>query len=80
MTKPYMFKRPTEFYAGDAGDEMLLGRTALQHDLKRAVSEADTGKGDVFNIYLNYNAGADANDMLKDIARGVKRYKMAGVI
>ena len=80
MTKPYMFKRPTEFYAGEAGDEMLLGRTALRHDLKQAVSEANTGGGDVFNIYLNYNAGADANDMLKDIARGVKRYKMAGVI
>ena len=81
MTQPYIFKRPTEFYAGEAGDEMLLGRTALQHDLKQAVSEADTGKsGDVFNIYLNYNAGDDANTMLKDIARGVRRYKMAGAI
>lgn len=81
MNQPYVFRRPTEFYAGEAGDEMLLGRTALQHDLKQAVSEADTGRsGDVFNIYLDYSAGDDANTMLVDIARGVKRYKMAGVI
>lgn len=32
------------------------------------------------NIYLNYDASADANDMLRDLARGVRRYKMAGVI
>lgn len=31
-------------------------------------------------INLNYNASEDANDMLRDLARGVRRYRMAGVI
>lgn len=36
--------------------------------------------GDVFNINLGYDASADATDMLRDIARGVQRYRMAGAI
>ena len=31
-------------------------------------------------INLNYNAGADANDMLRDIYRGVTQYRVAGVM
>ena len=42
---------------------------------------ATTGtRGDVFNFNLNYDADADATDMLRDFARGVQRYKMAGAI
>lgn len=36
--------------------------------------------GDVFNLNLNYDADADATDMLRDLARGVQRYRMAGAI
>lgn len=36
--------------------------------------------GDVFNFNLNYDADADATDMLRDLARGVQRYRMAGAI
>jgi len=36
--------------------------------------------GQVFNFNLNYDANADATDMLRDFARGVQRYKMAGAI
>ena len=36
--------------------------------------------GDVFNINLGYDASADATDMLRDLARGVQRYRMAGAI
>ena len=36
--------------------------------------------GDVWNFNLNYDADADASDMLRDFARGVQRYRMAGAI
>ena len=36
--------------------------------------------GDVFNFNLNYDADADATDMIRDLARGVQRYRMAGAI
>lgn len=75
MSQPYMFKRPTEFYAGEAGDELLYGRNALLKDIRDAVK----GNGEVV-INLNYDADADATDMLRDLARGVQRYRMAGAI
>ena len=36
--------------------------------------------GDVFNINMAYDASNDANDLLRDFARGVQRYRMAGAI
>ena len=36
--------------------------------------------GDVFNFNLNYDADTDATDMIRDLARGVQRYRMAGAI
>lgn len=76
MYQPYMFKRPTEFYAGEAGDEVLYGKRALMSDIRNAVS--DEAGGDNFAINLNYNASDDANKMLLELARGIKRYKRAG--
>lgn len=40
MSQPYLFTKPTIFnqdIAGEAGDEMLYGRTALMSDIKAAV-------------------------------------------
>ena len=37
------------------------------------------GSGNII-INLNYNASDDANDMLNDLVRGVRRYRMAGAI
>lgn len=78
MSQPYLFKNRTTFRyeAGEAGEEVLMGRQALKNDLAEAVK----GAGGSINIYLNYNASDDANDMVRDIARGVQRYKMAGAI
>lgn len=73
LNEPYMFKNPTEFYAGEAGDEMLYGHNSLMDDIRKATSNSGG-----INIYLDYKAGDDANDMVRDIARGVRRYKMAG--
>ena len=38
------------------------------------------GTGDVFNFNFDYDASNDANDLLRDFARGVQRYRMAGAI
>lgn len=46
MYQPYMFKRPTEFYAGEAGDEMLYGKTALINDIRTAVGTQGRGRSD----------------------------------
>jgi len=75
MSEPYMFSEPTAFYAGEAGDEILYGRNNLLKDIRKAAG----GNGDIV-INLNYQAGDDANEMLRDIARGVRRYRMAGAL
>lgn len=79
MNQPYMFKNPTEFYAGEAGDEFLYGKAALLGDIRQAVKkEQTTSSQENIIINLNYTAGDDANDMVRDIAREVRRYRMAG--
>lgn len=78
MNQPYMFKRPTEFYAGEAGDEMLYGKAALMGDIRQAVRNEQRPSGESIIINLQYDAGDDASQMVRDIARGVKRYRMAG--
>lgn len=74
-SEPYLFKSKTIFGAGEGhNDEMLYGRQALLDDIE----EASGGSGDtIVNLY--YDASDEAKDMVYDIARGLKRYKMAGV-
>lgn len=54
MGQPYVFKRPTEFYAGEAGDEILYGRRSLMSDIRDAVG-ADRGRpvNNVWNITVD---------------------------
>lgn len=76
MDDPYMFSKPTLIGAGEAGDEIMYGRQNLMRDIKAAVG---TGTGDTV-INLNYTASDDARTMLRDVARELRRYKMAGAI
>lgn len=78
MNTPYLFRNETVFdrVAGDAGDEMLYGKHALMRDIEAVVG---SGRSEPIVINLNYDASDDANDMLRDIARGARRFKMAGV-
>lgn len=75
MDNPYMFSNATLFGAGEAGDEILYGRRALMNDIKEATSSG----GDIV-INLNYDSSDEARDMVRDLARGVRRYRMAGAI
>ena len=72
---PYMFGNATLFGAGERNDEILYGRAALMKDIREATQ--GSGEGDII-INLNYTASDDANDMVRDIARNVKLYRMAG--
>ena len=74
MKTPYVFQEATLFGAGEKGSEILYGRQALLDD----ISEATSGNGEVV-VNLNYDASDDATDMLRDLARGMRRYRMAGV-
>ena len=76
MENPYMFSGATLFGAGETGDEILYGRDRLMRDITDAVSN----NGGNVTINLNYDASDDAQDMLRDLVRGVKRYRMAGAI
>ena len=76
MEEPYLFTNATLFGAGEAGDEVLYGRKSLKEDIADAVK----GTNQPIVINLNYNASDDANDMMRDVARVARRYRMAGVI
>lgn len=53
MTQPYMFDKSTFFAAGEAGDEMLYGRSNLMSDIKAAVGGASGGNTFTNNITVN---------------------------
>lgn len=67
--------KATIFGAGEAGPEAVLPLTRLESMLDD--SNRKYSGGDV-NVYLNYDASADAQQMARDIARDLKRYRMAG--
>lgn len=75
MRQPYMFDSETIFGAGEAGSEVLYGRNALMRD----IASASSGGGEIV-VNLNYDASDDANEMVRDLTRNIRRYRMAGVI
>lgn len=72
--QPYMFSRATLFGAGERNDEILYGRKQLMEDISNATN------GGQIVINLNYDASTDAQEMVADLARGIKRYRMAGAL
>ena len=66
MQQPYMFSNATLFGAGERGDEMLYGRSALMKDIANAVGGASLS-GVVINVY-----GSD-NMSVNDLAAAVEQ-------
>lgn len=66
--------------AGEAGREGLipLEGGAMRPFAQAIADEMDSNRSGSIVINLNYDAGADAQEMVADIARGLKRYRMAG--
>lgn len=60
----------------DARDAMVGATTFTP---SAPTMETGGGNGDII-VNLNYDADADATDMIRDLARGVQRYRMAGAI
>lgn len=73
MSQPYMFKRPTEFYAGEAGDEMLYGKTSLMRDISNAVEGSGTGGQQVIvTNYITVEGAENPEDFAERFARKLK--------
>ena len=83
-----IFNRPTllpsidgnPHLVSESGPEAILPLNTLWKQLGEAMTNNSKENNGNININLNYDASSDASDLLKDIARGVKRYRMAGVI
>jgi len=65
MSTPYVFKRPTNFMAGEAGDEVLFGRKALMNDISNAVNDNNKGKTVIMNITNNISGADDPESYMK---------------
>lgn len=73
MSQPYMFKRPTEFYAGEAGDEMLYGKTSLMRDISNAVEGSGAGGQQVIvTNYITVEGAENPEDFAERFARKLK--------
>ena len=70
MNQPYMFRRPTEFYAGEAGDEMLYGKSALINDIETAMNRSNAGGMDIDR--LGQMLGEIAGDKMAEAIEGME--------
>ena len=68
MTDPYLFSNATLFGAGEAGDEVLYGRSALMRDISDAVG----GGGATITNYITVNGADDPEDWAKRLVRQMK--------
>lgn len=68
---------PTLVGAGEAGSEALLPLDPFWRRMNTIEERMASNSGSI-TINLNYDAGDDANKMLRDLARGVQRYRRAG--
>lgn len=67
MNQPYVFDSPTLFGAGEAGDEMMYGRTNLMNDIREAVS--GQGTNNVYNINITVDGAEQPEDYARRLAR-----------
>ena len=66
--------------AGERGAELIWpSYEPYMSQYADAIASKIQNKGDIV-VNLNYSAGADANEMVRDLARGIKQYRMAGVL
>lgn len=68
MENPYLFSNATLFGAGEAGDEVLYGRSALMNDIAEAVG----GGGATITNYITVNGADDPEDWARRLVREMK--------
>lgn len=71
MNQPYMFKRPTEFYAGEAGDEMLYGRKSLMNDITTAIKSGGNKAVNIHNT-ITVNGAEDPEAYMQRFVRSME--------
>ena len=71
MNQPYMFKERTEFYAGEAGDEFLYGKSALMNDIKSAV-HGEGGKNVNITNHITINGAEDPEAYMQKFVRSME--------
>ena len=78
MQNPYLFSGATLFGAGEAGDEMLYGKSALMNDIREAVGGTGTYNY-TFNVYATENQSPReiAEEVRRIIIQDEKRRKVA---
>lgn len=68
MNQPYMFGKETMFAAGEAGDEILYGRSSLMRDIAEAVG----GSGANITNYITVNGADDPEDWARRLVREMR--------
>lgn len=68
LSQPYVFKEKTNFMAGEAGDEVLFGRSALMHDISRAVGNGNNKQVTVYNT-INISGADDPETYMERFVR-----------
>ena len=69
MQQPYMFSNATLFGAGEAGDEILYGRSALMRDISKAVSGNSVANEATYNFNIYATPGMDPKDVANEVRR-----------
>ena len=73
MNQPYMFTKPTIFnqVAGDAGDEMLYGKSSLMGDITEAMKKGG-GKTVTINNTITVNGAEDPEAYMQKFVRSME--------
>ncbi len=74
-----VFDGPSVIGVGEAGREAVVPlQSSYMRPFAKAIASEMGGNGGQVVVNLNYDAGDDATDMLRDLYRGIKRYRRAG--
>ena len=69
MQQPYMFSNATLFGAGEAGDEILYGRSALMRDISKAVSRSNVSNQSTYNFNIYATPNMDPRDIATEVQK-----------
>lgn len=69
MQEPYLFSQPTFFGAGEAGDEVMYGRSNLMRDIREAVGAG----APVYNIRITVDGAEAPEDYARRLARQLQQ-------
>lgn len=75
MDTPYMFTKPTIFGAGEAGDEIMYGKSNLMRDIKEAVGDSGRTVSDNITINVYSQPGDDVDELARKVEQALTRFE-----